>query len=376
MRPHQGGVDTPVAQGQTAAMRSPKPALFFACATMLAAALLLTTALSALAVETAAERPEPASTFILTEENDFFAGTDEHYTNGIKLTWVSGDLLRYAEDDRLPHFVLPYLAMLPFVNEPGQQYNVALALGQNMYTPQNTATKAYQPGDRPYAGWTYMSLALHAKTASQLDTFETTLGIVGPSARAGETQNNYHVLMGFKKANGWSNQIHDEPGLLLSWQRTLRTARADLGRDVAWDILPHFGVTAGNVLTQANVGFETRFGYKLPWDFGTSLISPGGGVSAPADANDPRLGRESAFGLHVFAGAEGRAVARNIFLDGNTWESSPSVTKKNFVGDLSAGIGLVMGATKLTYTHVYRTEEYDGQKRPQMFGSISLSLTF
>jgi len=347
-----------------------------AFAIVAATALFLAFGTPARAEERSAESPASSSTLILTEENDFFAGTDEHYTNGIKLAWVSGDLKRYAEDDRLPQFVVPYLALLPFVNESGQQYNVALALGQNMYTPQNTSTKAYQPSDRPYAGWTYMALALHAKTPTQLDTFETTLGIVGPSARAGETQNNYHVLMGFKKANGWNNQIHDEPGVMLSWQRTLRTARSDFGHDVAWDFLPRFGVTAGNVLTQANVGFETRLGYKLPWDFGTSLISPGGGVSAPVDANDPRLGKESAFGLHLFAGAEGRAVARNIFLDGNTWETSPSVTKKNFVADLSAGIGLVMGATKLTYTHVYRTEEYDGQKRPQMFGSISLSLTF
>ena len=317
-----------------------------------------------------------APTLILTEENDFFAGTDEHYTNGLKLTWVSGDLKRYAEDERLPGFVLPYLRALPFVNEPGQQYNVALSLGQNMYTPRNTQAEAAQPGDRPYAGWSYLSLALHAKTANQLDTFETSLGIVGPSARAGETQNNYHTLMGFKRAEGWRNQIHDEPGLLLSWQRTLRFKRVDLGRDVAWDVLPHFGATAGNVLTHAACGFETRIGYRLPWDFGTSLIQPGGGVSAPADPDDPRLRLDESFGLHLFAGAEGRAVARNIFLDGNTWEKSAHVPKKPFVGDLMAGVGLVLGRAKLTYTHVYRTEEYDGQRGPQMFGSVSLAVTF
>ncbi|MDP2849157.1 MAG: lipid A deacylase LpxR family protein [Humidesulfovibrio sp.] len=361
-------------------MRSPKPSLALALCIGLAAAVLLALALPAKAAATAGptgqDRPETASTLILIEENDFFGGTDEHYTNGIKLSWVSGDLKKYAQDERLPDFVLPYLAALPFVNDPDQQYNVALSAGQNMYTPRNTSTTEYQPEDRPYAGWSYASLALHGKTSRQLDTFETTLGIVGPSARAGETQNNYHTLMGFKRARGWENQIHDEPGLMLSWQRTLRTARVDLGHDVAWDLLPRFGATVGNVLTQASAGFETRLGLNLPWDFGTSLISPGGGVSAPADTDDPRLRKDSGFGLHLFAGAEGRAVARNIFLDGNTWQHSPSVTKKHFVADLSAGVGLVMGATKLTYTHVYRTEEYDGQKSPQMFGSVSLSVTF
>ncbi|MBU1228333.1 MAG: lipid A deacylase LpxR family protein [Proteobacteria bacterium] len=344
-------------------------------ALLLAACCALAAAPQALAAN-AGGAASTAPTLILTEENDFFAGTDEQYTNGIKLNWISGDLKGYAEDERLPAFVLPYLRALPFVNEPGQQYNVALALGQNMYTPRNTQVESAQPNDRPYAGWTYLSLALHAKTANQLDSFETTLGIVGPSARAGETQNNYHTLMGFKRAEGWRHQIHDEPGLLLSWQRTLRAQRIDLGRDVAWDLLPHARVTAGNVQTHAAAGFETRIGYRLPWDFGTSLIQPGGGVSAPADPDDPRLRLDESFGLHLFAGAEGRAVARNIFLDGNTWERSPSVTKKPLVADLMAGVGLVLGRAKLTYTHVYRTEEYDGQKGPQMFGSVSLTLTF
>ena len=316
------------------------------------------------------------STLILTEENDYFAGTDNHYTNGIKLSWVSGDLKKYAEDERLPEFVLPYLRILPFVNEPGQQYNVALSLGQNMYVPQDTRSGVVQPDDRPFSGWSYISLALHAKTATQLDTFETSIGVVGPSALAEETQNNYHALMGFERVRGWGRQLHDEPGIVLSWQRTLRTARLDLGHDVAWDLLPHVRATAGNVQTHAAAGFETRLGYRLPWDFGTSLIQPGGGVSAPADSHDPRLRPDTDFGLHLFAGAEGRAVARNIFLDGNTWENSPHVPKKTFVADLMGGVGLVLGRTKLTYTHVYRTEEFYGQKGGQLFGSVSLSVTF
>ncbi|MDP3427990.1 MAG: lipid A deacylase LpxR family protein [Humidesulfovibrio sp.] len=355
--------------------------LALACLSLACLALLTLAqtrpALAAQPEDTPGASAKAASTLILTEENDYFAGTDEQYTNGFKLIWISADLKKYAEDERLPSFAVAYLQRLPFVNEPGQQYNVAISAGQNMYVPHNTKIASAQPDDRPYAGWTYVSLALHAKTANQLDSFETSLGIVGPSALAGETQNTYHSMMGFKRVEGWRNQIHDEPGLMLSWQRTLRAMRVGLGRDVAWDLLPHARVTVGNVQTHAAAGFETRVGYRLPWDFGTSLIQPGGGVSAPANPDDTRLRQDDTFfGLHFFAGAEGRAVARNIFLDGNTWEKSGHVSKKPLVADLMAGVGLVLGKVKLTYTHVYRTEEFDGQDGPQKFGSVSLSVTF
>ncbi len=353
-------------------MRSNRLTVFaLACTTL----VVLATALTGLGAESGPSSSQ-GSTLIITEENDYFAGTDEHYTNGIKLNWISRDLKGYVEDERLPRFVMPYLGVLPFVNRPGQVYNIGIALGQNMYVPQNTRATYPLPNDRPYAGWTYVSLAVHAKTPTQLDTIETSVGIIGPSSLAGETQNTYHSLIGIQRVEGWNNQLKNEPGVLLTWQRTLRVKRVDFGHDMAWDLLPHLRTTLGNVQTLAAVGFETRLGYRLPWDFGTSLIQPGGGVSAPADPDDPRLRQDTSFGLHVFAGAEARAVARNIFLDGNTWQDSMSVTKKPFVADIMAGVGLVMGRFKLTYTQVYRTEEFEKQNGPQKFGSVSLAMTF
>lgn len=116
---------------------------------------------------------------------------------------------------------MPYLGVLPFVNEPGQQYSVALSVGQNMHVPRDARSGDAQPHDRTFAGWSYIALALHAKTASQLDSFKTSIGAVGTSALAEETQNNYHQIMGFERVRGWGRQLSDEPGIVLSWQRTL-----------------------------------------------------------------------------------------------------------------------------------------------------------
>ena len=80
-----------------------------------------------------AEQTEKFSNFFIYFENDFFGGTDKHYTNAFRLTWLSPDLTEYDEDQRLPRWGLPLIRKLPFVNRPGFQRNVGLSIGQNIY---------------------------------------------------------------------------------------------------------------------------------------------------------------------------------------------------------------------------------------------------
>jgi len=53
-------------------------------------------------------------------------------------------------------------------------------------------------------------------------------------------------------------------------------------------------------------------------------------------------------GGYVFAGVEGRAVARDIFLDGNTFQKSPSVDKEPLVGELAVGAALLFPGGRLS----------------------------
>jgi len=135
-------------------------------------------------------------TFSLYIENDKFTETDQHYTNGIKLTWISPDLTSYAQGDTLPDWALRWVRMLPFINEEGLQRNIALSIGQNMYTPKDTERADLIVNDRPYAGWTYGSIAFHSKNERRLDSIELQLGMVGPQSYAEDTQNLWHEIIG------------------------------------------------------------------------------------------------------------------------------------------------------------------------------------
>jgi len=340
------------------------------------------TALSIFLVATALFLPgslegaEKGGTFSIYFENDLFAHTDQYYTNGTKISWVSPDLTDYAKSRKLPAWALPLVYKLPFINDPGLQRNVVLSLGQNMYTPKDISRKDLVVGDRPYAGWTYCGVAFQSKNERRLDSMEIQLGMIGPLSFAEQTQKFVHRLRGCQLPNGWDNQIKNEPGLAVVYERKWRLLRKPLLGRFGFDTITHLGGALGNVYTYANTGMEARLGWNIPLDFGASLIRPGGDTNAPANQRDPRFTHHEPFCLNLFACFDGRGVLRNMFLDGNTFTSSYSVDKKYFVADFVWGVSMILYGYKISLARALRTKEFKGQEDNQSFGSITLSHTW
>lgn len=296
-------------------------------------------------------------TYSLVIENDAFTGTDRHYTNGILASWLSG------ED--VPSWIRQVGDVIPmFANDSRRRYGVALS--HVIFTPENTETSEPILNDRPYAAWLSGNFALTAETEDRLDRLTLSLGVVGPGAGGEFVQNEFHTIIGSDKAQGWTNQIHNEPALNLFYERQWRWLAEASEGGFGVDALPHLGAALGNVYTYAAAGLALRLGQDLPADWGPPRVRP----ALPGSAYfQPRSG----FGWYLFAGAEGRAVARDIFLDGNTWKDSQSVDKRPLVADLNAGLAVTIDGFRIAYTYVYRTKEFYGQDEPDKFASISLS---
>ena len=316
----------------------------------------------------------------LYSENDLYlGGTDENYTNGLKLSFLTTPLASFTEDP-VPRPVQQLARMLNDFLPAGPDYKLGLSIGQNLYTPRDISTSAAQPDDRPYAGWLYLGAAFQIYappltfaegqgSAARLDVFEVTFGMVGPAALGRQVQNNVHNLFGVDTARGWHHQLRNEPGLNLVYERRYRLSTETFRDQRGWgaDLIPHFGFSLGNVFTYATVGAEVRAGFRLPADFGTNLIRPTG------DSGALRRPNLNAFG---FLAVDGRAVARDITLDGNTWRDSPSVDKKTLVADLHAGFSVGTRHWQATYVQAVRTRQYVGQSSHSVFGSLSLTFHY
>lgn len=307
-----------------------------------------------------AEEPNEGTLSLVFENDIFFS--DRYYTNGARVSWLTAA-------DKKPQWALNAARLFPFFPKDAS-VRTNYAFGQNMYTPKNTDMKNPPSDDHPYAGWLYGSVGLIAENGQQLDQIELTLGIVGPASLAEQTQRIVHKARGLDIPQGWDTQLKNEPGVILSYHRSWRSyvSRSFLG--IPFDLTPHIGGAVGNVFTYVNSGLTLRYGNGLPVDYGPPRIQP----SLPGSGF---FVQQKNFGWYLFAGIEGRAVARNIFLDGNTFTDSRSVDKELLVGDLQAGVVITKNKMRLSYTKVLRTREFKTQRSDrQDFGAISLSVQF
>ena len=308
---------------------------------------------------------------LYTENDKYFAGSDRHYTNGFKLSFLGDTNLKDSPD--FVQAVAHFIPTLPEKTAAQQDYRVGVAIGQNIYTPTDIHTPTPDPTDRPYAAWLYGAFTFQARDPQHdlLRVVELDVGIVGPSAIGEEIQNGVHTLMHIPHALGWSHQLHDEPGIVLAWEHRHGLKRTSFAEsNLGGDLLGHYGLSLGNVDTSARVGLMLRAGWRLPLDFGPDLIRAAGGDLAPAEHTS----------FYFFGGAETRAVGRNIFLDGNTWHDRPSVDKRPLAADFNVGFVLrfpahcgILSGLQIAYTENYRTKEFYGQAQRDVFGSIALS---
>jgi lipid A 3-O-deacylase len=298
--------------------------------------------------------------FNVVIENDFFAGEDRDYTNGIRLSWLSSE-------KNTPQWEQDIANILPLADEGDKR--VSIAFGQNMYTPQNTLSTTPIAGDRPYAGWLYGSVGMVSDTGNTLDNAMITLGVVGPAALAEQTQRIFHNIISDETPKGWDNQLKNEPGIVLTYERKWKEFFELSTAGLEADIMPHVGVNLGNINTDAAIGATFRLGFDLPADYGPPRIRP----SLPG--SDFFVPSEDLSG-YLFTSVGERAVARNIFLDGNTFASSESVDKENFVSSLQVGAVLTSGDSRISYTQVFMSKEYKTQTSPSQFGTLTFSYRF
>ena len=276
-----------------------------------------------------------------------------------------------ADNDvpRWSHWLLNHLPTLGFSTAAER---IGYAIGQSMFTPADTHSSELLVDDRPYAGWLYGGVGLQRRGLGwggflTLEGLELQLGVIGPNSYADNMQTWWH----HQAPRGWEYELDDEPGIALRYGRAwLITPPFDGQR--YFDLIPHGGLSVGNVDTSFRAGATVRTGWNLPDDVSIQSINsviPSAGGWSPSAAG----GR---WGFYIFGGVEGRAVLYNAFLDGNAFSDSHHVDKETWVAECRAGFVLLFDRLEFAYTQILQTREFEKQPEAQVYGSFALRVNF
>lgn len=235
------------------------------------------------------------------------------------------------------------------------------SIGQAMYTPAYLGTTAPQPYDWPYAAALSATLSSVVYGERTRQSLGLSLGVIGPAALGEPVQNAVHQIINNPPPLGWGLQVRAQPVLEFNWSGMMATPISP-GRT---DLVSRALVQLGNPVTQAGVGAIVRAG-ALP--------------QGPEWPGEMALSRRPQ-GLHVYAGAQVRGVARNILIDGATYGYDSLIQHRPWVAEAIGGASWAFDkAWSVDYSLSVRTVEFTAPLEPrpltpQRIGMILLRWT-
>ena len=312
-------------------------------------------------------------------DNDLFANTDKDYTNGARLSYITGG--RKASDftemeswlesvqTRAPDIITGLYAPEDPV------YNYGFSITQLMFTPTDFEPLEPPPGQHPYVGWLALGFSLHAKDANATNSIELSLGTTGHNAFAETTQDFVHSVRGIEKFNGWDSQMPSELTVNLFFTQKRRLFN-DEPTDSFFGIdgFGEWRVALGNYKTGLDIGFVTRVGFNLPVEFSDPRLGP---TSYSHDIFDTQLTNTSNWSVYGLFGARTSAIWRDITLDGPMFrEFDMGIRKEGLLSEAYIGGAIRFRKWELSYAHTFRTKEFKAQPNGVQFGSLALRIRY
>jgi lipid A 3-O-deacylase len=278
----------------------------------LAAALLAFAALEAVA-------GDPARWY-LRIDNDAFFDTDRWYSSGLRIARV------HARGE----------------------HEVEFGLNQEIYGPE---AGRYEFGvvDRAPAARLLLYGARHDRSPSRFQTLEVALGVRGPAALGRQVTDLIHRVIAARELV-WSRQESNR------FDGYVAGARSHRGE---WYAL-HYGAVLGNEVAFAHGGAEMRFG------------APGSAAVLRHAATPPGEAR----GWGGFLGVSVRRVARNEMLRRQYTAFAPELERRRTVVRAGGGIAWSRPGMEFSLALVQESREFEGQRVPHRFGSLTLHADF
>ncbi|HHX8301206.1 TPA: lipid A deacylase LpxR family protein [Vibrio diabolicus] len=300
------------------------------------------------------------STVSFTLDNDGIFGVDQDYTNGIFLSYATGQLKQESQ--------WKWLSLAD--SEHANIDKIELVLGHKMWTPSDIEADYPLVNDRPYAGYLHTEINYLSLTDDKAVRYNFTIGATGESSLSEKAQEIVHGITGSTDPQGWDYQIDDKVAFSLGYRVFNKLMRSE-GQKTQWEITNINDINAGNFRSDVSQGVMFRWGTNLASSIGAANIS----VESPFSASMLAQDTSSWF---LFTGFEGRYRFNDMTIEGDRpgipEPSAPyDVTLHNWQASAVAGATWYNQNYGASLTFTIKTPDYK-ESQTDVYGTGSFSV--
>ncbi|UDY83654.1 lipid A deacylase LpxR family protein [Vibrio diabolicus] len=300
------------------------------------------------------------STVSFTLDNDGIFGVDQDYTNGIFLSYATGQLKQESQ--------WKWLSLAD--SEHANIDKIELVLGHKMWTPSDIEADYPLVNDRPYAGYLHTEINYLSLTDDKAVRYNFTIGATGESSLSEKAQEIVHGITGSTDPQGWDYQIDDKVAFSLGYRVFNKLMRSE-GQKTQWEITNINDINAGNFRSDVSQGVMFRWGTNLASSIGAANIS----VESPFSASMLAQDTSSWF---LFTGFEGRYRFNDMTIEGDRpgipEPSAPyDVTLQNWQASAVAGATWYNQNYGASLTFTIKTPDYK-ESQTDVYGTGSFSV--
>ena len=313
-----------------------------------------------------------SDTISIVFENDLFAQTDKHYTNGLRLGWISDPLSgdqpgSFSKEYTL--FLYHVVDSLPLITlDADKKHNAGFSVHQMMFTPQDITSSTPNYNDIPYAGHLMFSSFLFEYDDTSYDEYKMQLGIVGPASGAESVQKFIHKITDSTAPQGWDTQLPNQLTAGIAYDHGDRLWEQTLWDTFSTDFIGSYGCQLNNFYTGATIRGVGRFGQNYPKNFNAyfnGTISD----SALLALQYPSSG----FGWSVNAGIALDAVAYFYVTDA---DSNYMIDRDSLLSNLLLSFSFYYKEMELSLTRQMHYSLVNGTNASLTYGAASLLWKF
>ena len=292
--------------------------------------------------------------------NDFFAGSDKQFTNGMAFYWLDDN----KKESSYTKFILNNINL-----DTNKNYNAGLSIRQVITTPSNKNFTTPQYDDMPYAGYLSLATYLLQYDSESFNEYSLELGVTGRASLGGFIQRNFHKLIGDTQPKGWDTQLKTEYIVNLLIQRGDKTWQKQIKKDLSADWFNNFGFTLGNFKTSAFISSIFRIGHNYDNNFNTHY------PYLKEEASLIKIKEHKGFGWSVSSGINTELLAYSYILD-EGYNSGYNTDKKLVNGSLYLGGSLYFDEQKVSLFYEAQSSYIKNSNSFDVFGGILYSYRF